>query len=77
MIFGIDIVANEWLSHGMPLLAPGGEGKLESWSTVTRLSLDCLVLVPSLLKPFVKKSLLHRGKPQSMSPCSLFMAGAA
>jgi len=45
MIFGpgIDTVVNEWLSHCMPLLAPGAEGKLESWSTVTRMSLGCLI----------------------------------
>jgi len=30
MIFEIGTVVNEWLSHGMPLPAPGGEGKLES-----------------------------------------------
>ena len=47
MIFGIDTVVNEWLSHGMPLPAPGGEGKLESRPTVTKLSLRCLILVRS------------------------------
>jgi len=49
MIFGIDTVVNEWLSHGMPFPAPVGEGKLESRLTVTRLSLDCLILVRSLI----------------------------
>ena len=28
MIFEIDTVVNQRLSHGMPLPAPGGEGKL-------------------------------------------------
>jgi len=49
MIFGIDTGINEWLSHGMPLPALGGEGKLESRPTVTRLSLGCLILVRSLI----------------------------
>ena len=44
MIFGIDTVVNEWLSHGMPLHAPGGEAKLESRLTVKKLSLGCLIL---------------------------------
>ena len=49
VIFGIDAVVHEWLSHGMPLPAPGGEGKLELRPTVTRLSLGCLILVRSLI----------------------------
>ena len=49
MIFGIDTVVNEWLSHGMPLPAPGEEGKMESRPTVTRWSLGCLILVRSLI----------------------------
>jgi len=54
MIFGIDTVVNEWLSHGMPLPAPGEEGKLESRPTVTRFSLGCLILVRSLIYLFAK-----------------------
>jgi len=49
MTFEIDTVVNEWLNHDIPLPAPGGEGKLESRPTVTRLSLGCLILVRSLI----------------------------
>ena len=62
MIFEIDTVVNEWLSHSMPLPAPGGEGKLESWPNVTRLSLGCLILVRSLIQPFAKSYSLYRSK---------------
>jgi len=74
MIFGIDTVVNEWLSHGMPLPAPGGEGKLESRPTVTKLGLGCLIL-SSIFNITLREELLSSPKQnQIMHPCPDFMA---
>ena len=53
------------------------ERKLESRSTLTKLSLVCLILVLPLRSSFVKSHLFSEVKPQSMAPCSGFMATAA
>jgi len=76
VIFGIDTVVDEWLSHGMPLPAPGGEGKLESRPTVTRLSLGCLML-SSIFNITLREEFLFSPKPKINHGSSFCFHGAS
>ena len=49
-------------------------GKLDSRSTVTRLNLGCLILVPFLIKSLVKSHLLTKVSPQCMAWLLLLFA---